>query len=73
MGRVLRIPRADDANRASGVVEAIAANGSSALTGGLAVAAQLRAHGRPIRRSTVNDVDLIVDRFDAPRSPIGFC
>jgi hypothetical protein len=58
---------ADDAKRASAVVEAIVAPGlrACALTGGLAVAAQLRAHGRPIRRCTLNDVDLIVEGFDA--------
>jgi hypothetical protein len=54
---------ADDARRASDVVEKLVASGfrSCALTGGLAIAAQLRAHGRPIRRRAVNDVDLVVD------------
>jgi hypothetical protein len=59
--------RADDAGRASGLVEKLLASGfrAFALTGSLAVAAQLRTHGRPVRRGAVNDIDLVVDRFSA--------
>ncbi len=58
---------ADDARRASGVVETLLASGfrAFALAGGLATAAQLRAHGRPVRPRAMNDVDLVVDRFSA--------
>jgi hypothetical protein len=36
-----------------------------ALTGGLAIAAQLGAHGRPVARRALNDIDLIVHEFSA--------
>lgn len=36
-----------------------------ALTGGLAIAAQLRAHGRPAERRGLNDIDLVVHGFGA--------
>jgi hypothetical protein len=35
------------------------------LTGGLAIAAQLRAHGRPVERRRLNDIDLVVHGFGA--------
>jgi len=59
--------KADDARRTSGVIETLLANGlrDCALTGGLAIDARLRAHGRPIQERALNDVDLVVDRFDA--------
>ena len=43
-----------------------------ALTGGLALAAQLRAHGRPVERRRLNDIDLVVHGFGAiPESVTG--
>ena len=36
-----------------------------ALTGSLATEAQLRTHGRPIDRRALNDLDFIVDSFNA--------
>jgi hypothetical protein len=58
---------ADDARRASDVVEKLLANGlrRCALTGSLALEARLRAHGRPVHRCALNDVDLVVDSFEA--------
>jgi hypothetical protein len=58
---------ADDARRVSDVVEKLTTSGfrDCALTGSLAIAAQLRAHGRPISPCRVNDVDLVVEHFDA--------
>jgi hypothetical protein len=35
------------------------------LTGGLAIAARLRAHGRPFEPRRLNDIDLVVDGFAA--------
>jgi hypothetical protein len=59
----------DDARRATETVGAVLAHGlRCALTGGLAIAAQLRAHGRPIERRTLNDIDLVVDGFRATPS-----
>ena len=57
----------DDAKRASGVVEKLLTNGlrGCALTGSLAIEAQLHARGRPIDWRGLNDVDLVVDSFDA--------
>jgi hypothetical protein len=56
----------DDARRATEVVEAVLAQGlRCALTGSLAIAAQLRAHGRPVERRHLNDIDLVVDGFGA--------
>jgi hypothetical protein len=58
--------KSDDARRASAVVERLFADGfRGALTGSLATEAQLRAHGRPIDWRTLNDVDLVVDSFNA--------
>jgi hypothetical protein len=58
---------ADDARRASDVVAKLLTNGvrACALTGSLAIAAQLHAHGYPFRRGALNDVDLVVDHFGA--------
>lgn len=58
---------ADDARRASDVVAKLLTSGvrACALTGSLAIAAQLHAHGYPFRRSALNDVDLVVDDFSA--------
>jgi hypothetical protein len=56
----------DDARRASDVAERLLADGfRGALTGSLATEAQLRAHGRPIDRRALNDLDFIVDSFNA--------
>ena len=56
----------DDACRATETVEAVLAHGvQCALTGGLAIAAQLRAHGRPFERRRLNDIDLVVHGFGA--------
>jgi hypothetical protein len=59
--------KAIDAKRASDVVDKLLANGLSgcALTGSLAMEARLRVHGRPIQWCALNDVDLVVDSFDA--------
>jgi hypothetical protein len=56
----------DDARRATETVGAVLAHGlRCALTGGLAIAAQLRAHGRPVERRHLNDIDLVVAGFAA--------
>jgi hypothetical protein len=56
----------DDARRATETVKAVRAHGvRCALTGGLAIAAQLHAHGRPVERRCLNDIDLVIDGFDA--------
>jgi hypothetical protein len=55
-----------DARRASETVQAVLAHGvPCALTGGLAIAAQLRAHGRLFERRDLNDIDFVVDGFAA--------
>jgi hypothetical protein len=63
----------DDARRATETVEALLAHGlHSGLTGGLAISAQLRAHGRQVERGHINDIDLVVQDFDAiPESVAG--
>lgn len=56
----------NDARRATETVQTILAHGvPCALTGGLAIAAQLRAHGRPIERRDLHDIDLVVQGFGA--------
>jgi thioesterase domain-containing protein len=46
----------EDARRATETLGAVLAHGlRCALTGGLAIAAQLRAHGRPVERRRLND------------------
>lgn len=57
----------NDAARASEVVENLLETGlcGCAVTGGLAIEARLREHGRPIERRVLNDVDLVVGGFDA--------
>lgn len=57
----------DEARRASEVIEILIASGlrRCALTGGLAIEARLRAHGRPVCPRPLNDVDLVVEAFDA--------
>jgi hypothetical protein len=57
----------DDAQRASDVVEKLLATGfcNGALTGGLAIEARLRSHGRPMYGRPLNDVDLVIEDFDA--------
>jgi hypothetical protein len=54
-----------DARLATEVVDALLAHGlQCALAGGLAIQAQLRAHGRPVsRRQQLNDIDLVVEGF----------
>jgi hypothetical protein len=55
-----------DARRASEVAAAVLAHDlRCALAGGLAIAAQLRAHGRPAEQKRLGDIDLVVDGFDA--------
>jgi hypothetical protein len=55
-----------DARRASDVAERLLADGfPGALTGSLATEAQLRAHGRPIVRRSLNDLDFVVTCFNA--------
>ena len=54
----------DDARRAREVVAAILAHGlRCALTGGLAVEAQLRVHGRSVEQRGLNDIDFVVADF----------
>ena len=61
----------DDARRATETVGAVLAHGlRCALTGGLAIAAQLRAHGRPVERRHLNDIDLVVHGFGAIPEPV---
>jgi hypothetical protein len=55
-----------DARRATAVVEALLEHGvRCALTGGLAIDAQLRAHGRSIETRQLNDIDFVVETFTA--------
>jgi hypothetical protein len=63
----------DDATRAAKVVEAFLAHGlRCALTGGLAIDAQLRVHGRPVAPRHLNDIDLVVESFTSiPESLAG--
>jgi hypothetical protein len=64
----------DDARRATKTVEAVLAHGvRCALTGGLAIAAQLRAHGRPVERRCLNDIDLVVRGFGAILESVTAC
>jgi hypothetical protein len=57
--------REEDARRASQVVATVLAHGlRCALTGGLAIAAHLQIHGRPVERKRLNDIDLVVETFD---------
>jgi hypothetical protein len=62
--------RQDDSRRATEVVGAVLAHGlRCALTGGLAIDAQLRAHGRPVEPRYLNDIDFVVEDFASiPRS-----
>lgn len=54
----------EDARRATEVIEAVLAHGiRCALTGGLAIDAQLRKYGRPCERRSLNDIDLVVEDF----------
>lgn len=55
---------AADASRATAVIAAVACHGlRCALTGGLAIDAQLRAQGQPIERRRLNDIDFVVESF----------
>ncbi len=61
-----RILDAVDGSRATAVAQTLLAHRfPMALTGGLAIEAQLRAHGRPSERRALNDVDVVVDSFAA--------
>jgi hypothetical protein len=54
----------DDASRAAEVVETLLTKGlRCALTGSLAIDAQLHAHGHAVAPRHLNDIDLVVDRF----------
>jgi hypothetical protein len=54
----------DDARRATEVVTALLAHGlRCALTGRLAIDAQLRAHGRSVEPRVLNDIDFVVEGF----------
>jgi hypothetical protein len=54
----------EDARRATDVIEAVLAHDiRCALTGGLAIDAQLRKHGRPGERRSLNDIDFVVEDF----------
>jgi hypothetical protein len=54
----------DDARRVTEVVTEVLAHGlRCALTGGLAVDAQLRVHGRSVEQRVLNDVDFVVGDF----------
>jgi len=53
-----------DAHRATAVVETLLAHGfRGALTGGLAIDAQLRAYGQTVERRPFNDIDFVVESF----------
>lgn len=55
---------AADARRATAVVAAVICHGlRCALTGGLAIDAQLRAQEQPIERRRLNDIDFVVESF----------
>lgn len=58
---------ANDAKRASDVVEKLLAKGlrGCALTGGLALEARLRVAGGQVHRRALNDIDLVVDSLEA--------
>lgn len=58
---------ANDARRASDVARKLLARNfrGCALAGGLAIEARLHAQGRPIHRRPLNDVDLVVEGFNA--------
>lgn len=61
----------DDARRATEAVEGLLASGlRCALTGGLAIAAQLRVNGRSVERRRLNDLDLVVEGFGAIPEPL---
>jgi hypothetical protein len=60
-----------DARRATEVVAAVVGHGlRGALTGGLAIDAQLRAHGQLIERRRLNDIDIVVENFASIPEPI---
>jgi hypothetical protein len=62
----------DDARRATEVVEKVLAHGlRCALTGGLAIEAQLRACGRPVDPRHLNDIDFVVDSFASIPESLG--
>jgi hypothetical protein len=63
----------DDAQRASDAVEKLLATGfcNGALAGGLAIEARLRSHGRPMYGRALNDVDLVVEDFNAIPAALG--
>jgi hypothetical protein len=53
-----------DSRRVTDVADALLAHGlRCALTGGLAIDAQLRAHGRPSEPRPIGDIDLVVEDF----------
>ena len=61
----------DDARRATEVIDTILSHGlRCALTGGVAIAAQLRAHGRPITPRRLIDLDLVVANFATIPEPL---
>ena len=54
----------DDARRATEVAAGVLAHGlRCALTGGLAIDAQLRVHGRSVEQRVLNDIDFVVEDF----------
>ena len=54
----------DEASRATSVVKALRTHGfRGALTGGVAIEAQLRARGRRSGRRLLNDLDFVVESF----------
>lgn len=62
---------APDAARATSVVHKLIAHRFRiALTGRLAIEAQLRANGRPQERRPLNDVDFVVDSFETIPSSV---
>src|SRR5689334_7105984 len=62
---------ADDAARATSVVNDLVALGfDGSLTGGLAVAAHLRARGQHVPRRRLNDIDFVVSAFTSLPEPL---
>jgi hypothetical protein len=54
----------DDERRAADVIHALNDHGLRfAVTGSLAIDLQLHAHGRPVEKRALNDIDLVIESF----------
>jgi hypothetical protein len=64
----------DDARRASDLTERLVVDGfRGALAGSLATEARLRAHGRPIERRGLNDLDFVIEGFRSIPATLADC